>query len=386
MLIKIGILSQKPPLGGKATAAPVKPASVISPGKRAAPSMFDEFDSENVDPSTFTSPSKKSKHDGFNFTLTPTKSMPPPSFLPSSSTQTPKANMSSLRAPLTAPAGRSPKRKNAGINKTRRVSAPFTRIDPPSFSRSGGVGGLPFSLDAALNGTLSKPAADSNAGKTIQESMPKSWFFEIYEDTPEEEAANLMEHSTLTLDISSDEESSKKARDDRGKENTPPEGYDAPAASRLATAVSNAAVPSKKDIIRKKIVKADDMEDGERSPLSDLETEPFIPEGLTADAHFVVDVATSAETASGKQDFDIKALLAAPATAFSTGSTKKAMLDVPVLNFDRVLKGDIIVWEDTDSKTATTSTATVDGVETGSKRKRAAEDDENADPENAVPA
>lgn len=216
--------------------------------------------------------------------------------------------------------------------------------------------------------------------------MPKSWFFEIYEDTPEEEAANLMEHSTLTLDISSDEESSKKARDDRGKENTPPEGYDAPAASRLATAVSNAAVPSKKDIIRKKIVKADDMEDGERSPLSDLETEPFIPEGLTADAHFVVDVATSAETASGKQDFDIKALLAAPATAFSTGSTKKAMLDVPVLNFDRVLKGDIIVWEDTDSKTATTSTATVDGVETGSKRKRAAEDDENADPENAVPA
>lgn len=50
-----------------------------------------------------------------------------------------------------------------------------------------------------------------------------SWFFEIHEDTPEELATNLMEHSTCTLDLSSDEESRVRERDERGKENVPPQ-------------------------------------------------------------------------------------------------------------------------------------------------------------------
>ncbi|RAL61712.1 hypothetical protein DID88_002780 [Monilinia fructigena] len=49
-----------------------------------------------------------------------------------------------------------------------------------------------------------------------------SWFFQIHEDTEEELATNLMEHSTCTLDISSDEESLTRLRDERGKENVPP--------------------------------------------------------------------------------------------------------------------------------------------------------------------
>jgi hypothetical protein len=49
------------------------------------------------------------------------------------------------------------------------------------------------------------------------------WFFDIHEDTPEQEAANLMEHSASVLDISSDDDLSTKNRnEDRGKENVPP--------------------------------------------------------------------------------------------------------------------------------------------------------------------
>lgn len=119
--------------------------------------------------------------------------------------------------------------------------------------------------------------------------MPKNWFFDIYEDTEEEEAANLMEHSTLTLDLSSDEESSKSLKDDKGKENMPPEDYDAPTASRPAAEPAVAAPKrvKKTDLIRRK-VESDKMDDGERSPLSDLETDSFIPEGLDKDSHIVV--------------------------------------------------------------------------------------------------
>lgn len=55
--------------------------------------------------------------------------------------------------------------------------------------------------------------------------MPKSWFFEIHEDTLEQEAANLMEHSASVLDISSDDDAVTRRRDEereKGKENIPP--------------------------------------------------------------------------------------------------------------------------------------------------------------------
>ena len=52
--------------------------------------------------------------------------------------------------------------------------------------------------------------------------MKPSWFFDIHEDTPDQELTNPLQHSTCILDISSDEESAARARDDRGKENVPP--------------------------------------------------------------------------------------------------------------------------------------------------------------------
>ncbi|EME43381.1 hypothetical protein DOTSEDRAFT_72701 [Dothistroma septosporum NZE10] len=294
----------------------------ISPGKRAFEAdIYEDFDSENVDPTVVDSPTKKLKNDvkPFTFSLAPQKSMPPPSITPSRML-TPKANMSTPRTPLTAPAGRSPKRKIA--KPVRRVSAPFSRNDPP-FARS--ASSLPFSLDAALSGSL------KSAGATIQETMPKDWYFEIYQDTSEEEASNLMEHSTLTLDLSSDDEDTKK-HDDRGKENTPPEGYSAPAASRSGVAVPKAV--KKTELVRRKIV-VDEMDDGARSPLSDLETDPFFPEGLHKDSHIVMDGVEEKE-----MKLDVKALYAKEVVA------EKTFLTMPVAAKQGDVKGEIAVWED----------------------------------------
>ncbi|KAI7640721.1 hypothetical protein KC322_g20504, partial [Hortaea werneckii] len=296
-----GLISKPSPLSGKNNLTPSKPAV-----KRSfEPSIFEDNDGENVDPATFSSPAKRNKsgtEESSRSGLATSKSMPPPP-VPNRLSTPVKANMSSPRAPLTAPAGRSPGRKIASIGKNRRTSAPFTRIDPPFASR-GSSNSLPFSLDAALSGTLSSSKAKPESEKQIstdppiQQSMPKSWLFEIHEDTPEEEASNLMEHSTLTLDLSSDDESNRRERDDRGKENVAPEGYDASTASRPAAepAIAPRAVKKTAMVRQKKVT--DEMDNGERSPLSDLETDPFIPEGLSTDACIIVDAAPKREEAA----------------------------------------------------------------------------------------
>jgi hypothetical protein len=56
--------------------------------------------------------------------------------------------------------------------------------------------------------------------------LKSSWFFDIHEDTPEQEMTNLLQHGTTILDISSDEESEQRATRERAegrdKENVPP--------------------------------------------------------------------------------------------------------------------------------------------------------------------
>lgn len=197
---------------------------------------------------------------------------------------------------------------------------------------------MPFSLDAALNGTFASSAVD--AGATIKESMPKSWMFEIYEDTAEEEAGNLMEHSTLTLDLSSDDESERKERDDRGKENVAPDDYDAPSASRAAVVDVAAAAQrlvTKAEIVRKKVA-SDDMDDGARSPLDDLETEAFIPEGLSKDSVIMVDGVASAKLDVGESFAVPVAPTAAP---MKKQTNKKRTADA--------FEVEIVVWEDSGS-------------------------------------
>jgi hypothetical protein len=123
------------------------------------------------------------------------------------------------------PAGRSPTRtkRSSGLGPSRRRT--LGRIDPPTLLGAA----APFSLDAALKGTIPGYSAKSAPPKEPVLPVPDmkaSWFFEIHEDTPEQEMTNLLQHSTCTLDISSDEESERKRNRDRAegrdKENVPP--------------------------------------------------------------------------------------------------------------------------------------------------------------------
>lgn len=130
----------------------------------------------------------------------------------------------------------------------------------------------------------------------IDESMPKGWFFEIHEDTPEQEAANLMEHSASVLDISSDDDADTKAKLDelsRGKENVPPPDF---ALTQPRSASANVIddgeeteieEPVKKPRMRK--ITLDSM-DEDRRPLGDLQPSDFYGAGCDASSYVTVDV------------------------------------------------------------------------------------------------
>ena len=250
--------------------------------KRHAPAEFDEVDSENIDPLIFSSTAKKGRSFDFDLTksnVTPLFALPPPKPAQyiqraqaagqkrkADDTVTPTAGIKRRVEPSSAPApaGRSPKHKRIGILSRRRMTAnSFTRVNPPTSSTSESTNGLPFSIDAALAGTVPQYKSKSTQGK--------GWHFEIHEDTQEDEMANLMEHSTGTLDISDDESSSLKGDKDN-KENIPP--VDGPAAVASATQVS--------------ATRRDMMTDEIREPLGDLDAKDFYAEGCDASSCIVV--------------------------------------------------------------------------------------------------
>lgn len=120
-----------------------------------------------------------------------------------------------------------------------------------------------------------------------------SWFFDIHEDTPEELATNLMEHSTCTLDISSDEESAARMKDERGKENVPP--VDDISQTRTTISSSVAVAESSISDIKSRIRasrRRREVDDGaidiDRSPLSDLAAEDFYADGCDGESVFLI--------------------------------------------------------------------------------------------------
>ena len=249
--------------------------------KRHAPAEFDHADSENIDPLIFSSPSKKGR--AFDFDMTKSNDAPLFAISPSQPAQyveraqaagqkrkaedtvTPTAGTKRRAEPSSAPtpAGRSPKHKRIGILSRRRMTTnSFTRVNPPS-SAVESTNGLPFSIDAALAGTVPKYKPKSTHGK--------GWHFDIHEDTPDEEASNLMVHTTTTLDISDDESSSSKGDKDN-KENIPP--IDGPAATAYATHIT----ATRRDL----------MTDETRAPLGDLDAKDFYAEGCDASSCIIV--------------------------------------------------------------------------------------------------
>lgn len=194
--------------------------------------------------------------------------------------QSPLGQKRKTAKPSSAPAaaGRSPKSKRIGILSRRRISSsPFTRIDPPMFAGSRSQDAVPFSIDAALSGTVSSYKTKSQPkveASTLEDSVSKGWMFKIYEDTVEEELGNLIEHSTCTLDIS-DDESQQAVKDNRGKENVPPLDYPG--------SLSHPVVTTVRPISRK-----DMMTDEPRSPLGDLDAREYYSEGCDASSFYII--------------------------------------------------------------------------------------------------
>lgn len=81
------------------------------------------------------------------------------------------------------------------------------------------------------------------ADSLYETGLKSSWFFDIHEDTPEQEMTNLLQHSTCMLDISSDEECEQKMRKERaegrGKENIPPADDMSQTSARRNTTVTS---------------------------------------------------------------------------------------------------------------------------------------------------
>ncbi|KAI2608798.1 uncharacterized protein GGS25DRAFT_291004 [Hypoxylon fragiforme] len=293
-----------------------------SPGKRKAAESLDTDDSENVDPQLFSKRSKGSDSSNSStkdplakpsFFLTKSISAsniavasPPKAATPRSRSHlNPKSptklNTGITKSPLSAPAGRSPTRgKKTGILSSRRRTGAYSRVDPPSFGLSST--GTPFSLDAALKGTIPSyasrhhgssksvskapaPAAATAASPSSvefgslheSEMMKSSWFFDIHEDTQEQEMTNLLQHSTCVLDISSDEESESRRQRERaeGKENVPPADDVSQTSSRPRAAAAAAAAAA-----RQAPLSDDEMVfEKERYPLGEMNVREYYSEG-----------------------------------------------------------------------------------------------------------
>ncbi|KAI0966654.1 hypothetical protein F4678DRAFT_269495 [Xylaria arbuscula] len=292
-----------------------------SPVKRKASDVAESDDSENVDPVLFSKrakgtdsffPSKGSFIKPATFFLTKsasTNDLPissaPKAVAPRSrnllnpKSPAAKLNISTARSPLSAPAGRSPTRgKRSGILSSRKHGS-IGRIDPPVFGGlSAGSSPAPFSLDAALKGTISgytsrsdvssnKPTSGlSDLSDLHEPEMSSSWFFDIHEDTEEQEMTNLLQHSTCVLDISSDEESETRRQRERaeGKENIPPvddvSQTSRPRAARLAT--------SDDEMVFEK----------ERNPLGEMDPRQYYAQGCHENSIIIIPSEEDEETAA----------------------------------------------------------------------------------------
>jgi hypothetical protein len=242
-------------------------------------------DSENVDPADFLESSSKRKkvesvHDlckpsAFTLkTFSKPKSRIQSSSVLTARPETPIINTTikpTIVSSAPAAACRSPTlSKRSGILSSRR-----TRLNAPAF---GSRSRAPLSLAAAVNGTLAnKKHKRRSDAATLEDSKPRSWFFDIYEETDaqQEDVVNdwTMTQSARTLDIS-DDESKTATREERGKgkENIPPNELGTAAPAAPITVVSVQPATSRKDM----------MTEEPRTPLGDLNPSEYYAEGLDA--------------------------------------------------------------------------------------------------------
>lgn len=135
-----------------------------------------------------------------------------------------------------------------------------------------------------------------------------------------------MEHGACTLDISSDEESLARARDERGKENVPPLDDISQTRSHVDTTEE-----SMRDVKARLRARRREAEEGaidvDRSPLGDLAAEDFYAEGCDGTSVFIIPAEEEVETdveGESKPMFDF-----APEIDIK-GKGKEVSLDVDV--------------------------------------------------------
>ncbi|KZF20210.1 hypothetical protein L228DRAFT_272830 [Xylona heveae TC161] len=237
---------------------PIMRDTVSSAKKRPlAPCVFEDADTENIDPTMSDSASKRAK----NEPMTIDKMMRMVESIPGRSVIHPFRSPQTTYNARKSSAGRSPKQNNSFTR--RRVSAPLTRVDPPASLKYPPAMTMNFSIDSILAGSsntrTTKPKPKQSRASP-KKPMPDSWYFDIYEDTPEDEAQNLMEHSAGQLDIS-DDEARDAEKKDPGKENTPPPDHEESDA---------------------RIIQEDLLAPGSREALAELDTSDFFGVGLDA--------------------------------------------------------------------------------------------------------
>ncbi|KIX94052.1 uncharacterized protein Z520_10078 [Fonsecaea multimorphosa CBS 102226] len=326
----------------------ITPNSAPTSLKRRAvsPDLEGGSDSENIDPSILDSLHKR-KRSSFDedvslakthrYSLNVTTVPPSKPRLSTAVVSTPRLDtfVKPSTTPASAPAaGRSPIRQRSALLQSRK------RFNPPPFSSATHSPSL--SLSAALNGTKKARAQSRKLNKaTIETSKPKSWFFDIYEETEEAQDYRMnewtMTQSATGLDISDDESKSqhKKSSADRGKENIDPNEVTAPM-TRSMTAAANAVAATEK--AKEKEVKMND--DEARSPLADLNPAEFYAEGLDATSVVLVqdddeEAETDVEGDETKQRHDFT--FQPPTTSASLSSTAKVIQELNAPSLAEIL-------------------------------------------------
>ncbi|KAI1747384.1 hypothetical protein F4782DRAFT_426350 [Xylaria castorea] len=285
--------------------------SNVSPGKRKASDVTEPDNAENLDPVVFSKrakgtdgffPSKDSfiKPPTFFLTKSASTNDLPISNPPKSATPLPRAFLSptspaaklntsiARSSPLSAPGGRSLTRKRSGglRSSRRRTGGSFTRVDPPAFTLPTGSSVAPFSLDAALKGTISSytrtdvsskksSSGLSNFSGLHEPEINSSWFFDIHEDTVIEHLTNDLNHKTSGLELISEEQKRKKLQEEyeEGKENHPPLDDISQTSQPRAVRSSN----------------ADEMVfEKERNPLGEMDPKDYYSEGCDENSIIIV--------------------------------------------------------------------------------------------------
>jgi hypothetical protein len=110
-----------------------------------------------------------------------------------------------------------------------------------------------------------------------------------------------MEHSTCTLDISSDEESAARMKDERGKENVPPLDDISQTRTTISgeVAVAESSMGGLKARARASVRRRREVEDGacdvDRAPLGEMAAEDFYAEGCDGQSVFIIPAESAAD-------------------------------------------------------------------------------------------